>query len=157
MSRSEQARATYQAGQVGNQLSGASDQIADRTKRSQPAGIGGRSDRRQSVRRQGQIKQAVGNVGSLVEALTYIQSQFGGNHAFGELDKAAKLAGSLKSYGATLRMCFRRARREFQLARRCGYGAGHEPLCSNSQACGAAQVRMFRAFWRLATRAHSTG
>lgn len=140
----EQARATYQAGQVGNQLSGASDQIAGRTNdlNRLASGADQIADNLSDVR--GQIKQAVGNVGSLVEALTYIQSQFGGNHAFGELDKAAKMVASFKSYGATLRMYFGGLGENFSWLDDVVAALDTSPLCNNSQACGAARGEFHR-------------
>lgn len=140
----EQARATYQAGQVGNQLSGASDQIAGRTNDLNRLASGADQIADNLFDVKGQIKQAVGNVGSLVEALTYIQSQFGGNHAFGELDKASKLAGSLKSYGATLRMYFGGLGENFSWLDDVVAALDTSPLCNNSQACGAARVEFHR-------------
>ena len=44
----------------------------------------------------GQVSQAIGSVRSLVDALAYIQNQFGGDTTLGQFDNAAKLVTSMR-------------------------------------------------------------
>ncbi len=140
----EAAKATYQAGQVGNQLSGASDLIAGRTNDLNRLASGADQIADNIGDAKGQIKQAVGNVGSLVEALTYIQGQFGGDKTFGEIDKAAKLVTSMRAYGNYLRVNFGALTTNLEWLDDVVAALDTSLLCNNSQYCTAARDEFHR-------------
>ncbi len=102
----EQARATYQAGEVGNQLGGASDMINGRTGdlNRLASGSDQLADSLGDVR--GQITKAMSNVGGLVDALTFIQTMTGGGKALGDLGSADRLISGMRSLGDTMQTTF---------------------------------------------------
>ncbi len=98
----EQAKATYQAGEVGNRLGDASKQITSHTDDLNllTRGAGALADSLGDVR--GQVTQAIGTVRVLVDALSAVQNQFGGNKTFQDLDDAAKLVGGMRALGESI-------------------------------------------------------
>lgn len=98
----EQAKATYQAGVVGGKLDDASKQIHDHTDdlnkltdgADQLAGALG------DVR--GQVGQTMGMVSGLVDALSFIQNQVGGEQALQDIDTASKLVTDMHGVGGRL-------------------------------------------------------
>ncbi len=106
----EQARASWQAGQVGGKLDEGSKQIADRSGDLDKLAGGANLMAGKLGDLRTQVNQAVANAGGLIDALGYLQSVFGGNKTLGELQGAAQLIGSMHSLG-------RRDRGECQLRR----------------------------------------
>lgn len=98
----EQAGLAYQAGEVGSKLNDASQQINDRTDdlNKLTNGADQLADSLGDVRNQ--VGQAVAGVGGLVDALTFLQNQFGEEKTFNDIDKAAKLVGNMQALGDTL-------------------------------------------------------
>ena len=98
----EQTKATWQAGLVGNKLDDASKQIADhdgdlnRLTGGAHQLAGALGDVRD------QVKQSMGNVHTLVNALTYMQNQIGGEKKLKDIDDAAKLVTSMRAMGGSL-------------------------------------------------------
>ncbi len=98
----EQAKTTYQAGEVGQKLDQASTDIANRDQdldrltggAHQLAGALG------DVR--GGVLQAVSSVSGLANALVDMQNRFGGSTKLGEIDQTANLVTSMKSLGDAL-------------------------------------------------------
>lgn len=101
-----QARATYQAGQVGEQLATASGMIADRSSDLNRLASGADQLATSLGDVQGQVNQAAGNVSSLIDALAYIQGLAGGEQTFEDLDKTAKLIDGLRMLGQILQVKF---------------------------------------------------
>ena len=95
----EQARASWQAGQVGGKLDEGSKQIADRTGDLDKLAGGANLMAGKLGDLRTQVNQAVANAGGLIDALGYLQSVFGGNKTLGELQGAAQLIGSMHSLG----------------------------------------------------------
>jgi RND superfamily putative drug exporter len=98
----EQTKATWQAGVVGDKLDDASKQIADhdgdlnRLTGGAHQLAGALGDVRD------QVRQSMGNVHALVNALTYMQNQIGGEKTLKDIDDAAKLVTSMRAMGASL-------------------------------------------------------
>ena len=95
----EQARASWQAGQVGGKLDEGSKQIADRKGDLDKLAGGANLMAGKLGDLRTQVNQAVANAGGLIDALGYLQSVFGGNKTLGELQGAAQLIGSMHSLG----------------------------------------------------------
>jgi RND superfamily putative drug exporter len=95
----EQARATYQAGEVGNKLNDASKLISDKTSDLNllTNGANAMADNLGNMR--GQVSQAMSSVRGLVDALTYMQDQFGGGKTLKEMDTASELVTSVRALG----------------------------------------------------------
>ena len=98
----QEAKSTYQAGEVGSKLADASGLIAanegNLTKLSdgahQLAGVLG------DIR--GQLVNSIGSIRGLLTALTDMQEKFGGEGTLDEIDKTAKLVANMKSVGDAL-------------------------------------------------------
>jgi RND superfamily putative drug exporter len=140
----EQAKATYQAGQVGSQLSGASEQINGRTDdlNRLASGADKLADTLGDIR--GQIKQAMGSVSSLVDALSYIQNQFGGDTTFADIDKAAKLLDGIKQLAAALQVNFAAATSNFEWIDPVVFALDTSLFCDTNPICAAARVQFHR-------------
>ena len=95
----EQARASWQAGQVGGKLDEGSKLIEGRSSDLDKLAGGANlmAGKLGDVRTQ--VNQAVANAGGLIDALAYLQGVFGGNKTLGELQGAAQLIGSMHSLG----------------------------------------------------------
>ncbi len=101
-----QARATYQAGQVGEQLATASGMIANRSSDLNRLASGANELATSLGDVQGQVNQAAGNVSSLIDSLAYLQSLAGGEQTFEDLDKTARLVDGLRQLGEILQIKF---------------------------------------------------
>ena len=140
----EQARATYQAGEVGNQLGGASnlingstgdlnrlaggaDQLAD--------GLGGAS---------GQINQYVGSIGSLIDGLATIQGQFGGDLTLGQLTGSDKLVKSMRSLGELTDRVFGNLSADWGWIDPVVASLDSSPVCNANAACMVARGEFYR-------------
>jgi RND superfamily putative drug exporter len=98
----EEARATFQAGMVGDKLHEASGVISDHTGdlNTLTKGANQLADSLGDVR--GQMMQAMTNVRGLVDLLSYLQSQFGGEKTLKDIDTAAKLVTSMRALGEAI-------------------------------------------------------
>ncbi|MBV9351424.1 MAG: MMPL family transporter, partial [Mycobacterium sp.] len=98
----EQAKTTYQAGEVGNKLNDASQQIKTHTDdlNKLTSGADQLANALGDVRNQ--VGQAVGGVSGLVDALTFLQNSFGGQKTLNEIDNAAKLVTNMRQLGQSL-------------------------------------------------------
>jgi RND superfamily putative drug exporter len=98
----EQTKPTWQAGLVGDKLDDASKQIADHDGdlNRLTGGADQLADALGDVRKQ--VRQSMGNVRTLVNALTSMQSQIGGEKTLKEIDDAAKLVTRMRAMGASL-------------------------------------------------------
>jgi RND superfamily putative drug exporter len=131
----EQARLSYQAGEVGTRLNDAAGQITDRTGDLDALSHGAVSlaDNLGDVR--GQVTQAVSTVRSLVDALSYIQKQFGGKNTLREIDNAAKLVSSMRALGDALGMNFANIADGFGWADPVVTALDASPICDANPLC----------------------
>lgn len=95
----EQAKTSWQAGEVGNKLDEGSKQIVDHTGDLDKLAGGANEMAGKLGEVRSQVNQAVSVVSGLVDALGYLQSVFGGNRALGELEGAEKLVSSIRGLG----------------------------------------------------------
>lgn len=102
----EEAKATFQAGEVGAQLGDTSAQIINRTGDISrlSSGADELADNLSNVRVQ--VNSAVSKVSSLVDALIYIQDNFGGGKTFAEIDNASRLVSGIRALGTALNVNF---------------------------------------------------
>jgi RND superfamily putative drug exporter len=98
----EQARLSYQAGEVGSKIADASKLITDRTGdlNRLAAGANTLADNLGDVRVQ--VTQSVSSVRGLVDSLAYLQNQFGGGETLKQIDNAAKLVSNMQVLGDNL-------------------------------------------------------
>ncbi len=95
----EQAKISWQAGEVGAKLDEGSKQINGSTGDLDrlAGGANEMAGKLGDVRTQ--VNQAVSAVGGLVDALGYLQNVFGGNRALGELEGAERLVSGIRGLG----------------------------------------------------------
>ena len=134
-----QARATYQAGQVGEQLGGVSDLIAGRTGDLNLLSSGAESLASNLGDVRGQVSQAVGNVSSLIDALTYIQDLAGGEKTFADIDKAARMAASISTLGDTMETYFSNLSYSFDWIDPVVVALDTSPYCGTNPLCVGAR------------------
>ncbi len=101
-----EARATYQAGEVGQRLAAAAGMITQRSSDLNRLSSGAEQMATSLGDVKGQVNQAVGNVSNIIDALAYIQGLAGGEQTFEDLDKAARLVDGLRMLGEILQVKF---------------------------------------------------
>jgi putative drug exporter of the RND superfamily len=135
----EAAKATHQAGRVGERLGAGADsiseRIADLNRLSSGAGL--LANKLDDVRTQ--VSQAIGGVSSLVDALASVQNMFGGAKTLGEIDTAARLASSLRTLGNTLQINFSAIMNNFEWVDAVAAGLDASPVCDANPVCSAAR------------------
>ncbi len=140
----EQARATYQAGEVGNQLGGASNLINGSTGDLNRLATGadqmadGLGDAR------GQINQSIGSVRSLIDAFATIQSQFGGDTTLGQFGDADKLVKSMHSLGELMQRVFGNLSADFSWLDPVIASLDASPVCNANPVCITARAQFYR-------------
>ncbi len=139
----EQARATYQAGEVGNQLGGASNLINGSTGdlNQLASGADQMADGLRDAR--GQINQAIGNVRSLIDAFATIQGQFGGDTTLGQFGDADKLVKSMRSLGDLQQRIFGNLSADFSWLDPVVASLDASPVCNASPVCIAARGQFY--------------
>jgi RND superfamily putative drug exporter len=98
----EQARTTYQAGEVGTRLNDASAQITGRTDDLNRLTNGANAVADGVANLRTAINQAIASLRSLVDALSSMQKQFGGEKTLREIGNAATLVGNIRALGDSL-------------------------------------------------------
>jgi RND superfamily putative drug exporter len=86
----------------------------------------------------------MGSVGSLVDALSYIQNQFGGDTTFADIDKAAKLLDGIKQLAAALQVNFGAATSNFEWIDPVVFALDTSPFCDTNLICAAARDQFHR-------------
>ncbi len=102
----EQARLAYQAGRVGERLRDASERIESRDDDLNSLANGANLLADNLGQARGQIANALSGVRGLVDALAYLQNQFGAGTTFRQFDNAAKLVNSMRALGDALNVNF---------------------------------------------------
>lgn len=132
----EQARLSFQSGEVGSRLDEAANLIQDHDSdlTRLTGGADQVADALGAVR--GQIDQSFSTVSGLVQSLTYIQQQLGGNKTLKELDNANKLVDAMHSLGGAMDTNLTAALQTFKdsidpLLR----GLDGSPVCDTDPAC----------------------
>ena len=140
----EQARATYQAGEVGHQLGGASNLINESTGdlNRLASGADQLADGLGDVR--GQVNQAIGNVRSLIDAFATIQGQFGGDTTLGQFGDADKLVKSMRSLGDLMQRIFGNLSADFSWLDPVVASLDASPVCNASPVCITARGQFYR-------------
>ena len=131
----EQARATYQAGEVGSKLGDASKQITDHNDdlNMLTGGADQLADALGDVR--GQVGQAIGTVGVLVDALSSMQHQVGGEKTLKDIDNAAQLITSMHGLGDAIGVNFANFTDSFDWVGPVLQGLDASPVCNADPSC----------------------
>lgn len=140
----EQARASYQAGEVGSQLGEASNLIEGRSGdlNTLVSGADQLADGLGDAR--GQINRSIGSVRSLVDALVSIENRFGGSTTMGQLGGATKLIANMRSFGELLETNVGGLTDSFAWLDPVVASLDASPICSTNAVCGAAREQFRR-------------
>lgn len=131
----EQARLSYQAGEVGTRLGDVSSQIQQRTGDLDrlSAGAGQLASALGMVR--GQVSQALVTVRGLVDALSSLQAQFGGAKTFNDVDNSAKLLSGMHALGDAIGQNLVNVGDLFDSAGPILAALDSSPVCDTDPAC----------------------
>lgn len=140
----EEARATYQAGEVGGQLGDAAGLIAERDGDLDRLTTGSRKLANGLGDLNTQVGQSLGSVRSLVDALAYLQTQFGGTKTFGEIDQAARLVNSIRALGDALQVTFAGLASSFDWVDPVTESLDTSPTCDANPICGTARAEFHK-------------
>jgi putative drug exporter of the RND superfamily len=140
----EQAKLSYQAGQVGNKLSDASTQISSRGADLDELAHGSRAlaDNLGDIR--GGVRQAMGVLTALVDVLSRLQTQVGGSKALQDLDTTGKLAASMRSLGDSIGVNLGQLNDAFDWAGPVLNGLNASPVCEFDPSCRNSRVQLQR-------------
>jgi RND superfamily putative drug exporter len=140
----EQARLSYQAGEVGTKLDDASELINDNDGNLNLLTDGANTLADSLGKVRGQVGQAVSGVRGLVDALSYLQKQFGGDKTLQQIDTAARLASSMRSLGDVIGMNMSGAGDAFAWAAPVVTALDASPTCNADPACSDARNQVHR-------------
>jgi len=141
----EQARASWQAGQVGGKLDEGSKLIQGRGGELDRLAGGAHTmaDKLGEVR--AQVNQAVGTAGGLIDALSYLSNTFGGgSKTLGELQGAMQLVGSMRSLGDTIGVNANFIANNSEWATPVLDALDSSPVCSTTPPCANARAELQR-------------
>lgn len=140
----EQARTSWQAGEVGDKLDQGSRQITDHTGDLDKLAGGANlmAGKLSDVRTQ--VNQAVSAVSGLVDALGFLQNAFGGNRALAELDGAEKLVSGMRSLGDAIGANSNFVANNSEWASPVLGALDNSPMCSAEPACVNARTELQR-------------
>jgi RND superfamily putative drug exporter len=142
----EQARLSFQAGEVGGRLGDTSNLINSRTAELNMLASGADqiADVLGAVR--GQLGQTLATVGGLVQALSVLQNQFGGDQPLQDFDTANKLLDAMHALGNSLGTNVDDALRSFNQSVDPVLNAlTTSPVCNADPACVAARGQLQQA------------
>lgn len=140
----EQARATYQAGEVGGKLGDASKLIADHDNElnTLTGGADQLANALGDIR--GQVGQTVSTVGVLVDGLSSMLHQVGGPKTLNEIDNAAKLIGGMHALGDAINVNLASLVDNLDWLNPVSAALDTSPICNANPACGNARVQLQR-------------
>jgi RND superfamily putative drug exporter len=140
----DQAKLSYQAGEVGSRLSNASNQISDKAGDLDrlAGGAHALADNLGSVR--GGVSQVMGTLTALVGALSALQNQVGGATSLQDLDAAGKLAAGMRSLGDSIGVNLGQINEAFDWAGPVLNGLDASPVCAIDPQCQGARVQLQR-------------
>ena len=148
----EQARLAWQAGEVGNKLGDASQQINGHTNDLDTMSDGANQLANALGDLRNQVDQALPTISGLVESLTFLQKNFGGQKTLNQINDAAKLLTNMRSLGQTLDLNVADVNNLAGIARPILNALDATPVCSLDPNC----VNARDEFQRIAD-AHDSG
>jgi RND superfamily putative drug exporter len=140
----EQARLAWQAGEVGNKLNDASQQIHQRNEDLSKLTNGADQLANALGQVRDQVGQAMAGTRGLVDALTFLQSHFGGGKTLDEIDVAAKMVAEMHDVGQNLGINIADVSDTASLAGPILTALDATPVCSMNPDCVAARNHLQR-------------
>lgn len=140
----EQAKTSWQAGEVGDKLDAGSKQIVDHTGDLDRLAGGANTMAGKLGDVRIQVNQAVTAVGGLVDALATLQNIFGGNRALAELEGAERLVNGMRSLGDSIGANANFVANNSDWANPVLGALDNSPMCSAEPACVNAREELQR-------------
>ncbi|HUH69224.1 MAG TPA: MMPL family transporter [Mycobacterium sp.] len=140
----EQARTSWQAGEVGDKLDEGSKQIVDHIGDLDKLAGGANLMAGKLSEVRTQVNQAVSAASGLVDALSYLQNLFGGNRALGELEGAEKLVNSMRGLGDAIGANANFVANNSDWASPVLRALDNSPMCGAEPACVNARTELRR-------------
>lgn len=140
----EQARTSWQAGEVGSKLDEGSKQIAAHTGDIDKLAGGANLMASKLGDVRAQVNRAISTVGGLIDALAYLQDLLGGNRVLGELEGAEKLIGSMRALGDTIDADASFVANNTEWASPVLGALDSSPMCTADPACASARTELQR-------------
>ncbi|OBG67163.1 transporter [Mycobacterium sp. E188] len=140
----EQAKTSWQAGEVGDKLDAGSKQIVDHTGDLDRLAGGANTMAGKLGDVRTQVNQAVSAVGGLVDALATLQNVFGGNRALAELEGAERLVNGMRSLGDAIGANANFVANNSDWANPVLGALDNSPMCSAEPACVNAREELQR-------------
>lgn len=140
----EQARTSWQAGEVGSKLDEGSKQIAVHTGDIDKLAGGANLMASKLGDVRAQVNRAISTVGGLIDALAYLQDLLGGNRVLGELEGAEKLIGSMRALGDTIDADASFVANNTEWASPVLGALDSSPMCTADPACASARTELQR-------------
>jgi RND superfamily putative drug exporter len=137
-------RATYQAGLVGSRLADGSAQISQRTGdlNKLAAGASTVADSLGDVR--AQVNEIAPSIQSLVDALSSMRTQYGGDKLVRDVDTAAKLVDSINALGNAMGLNFSAVKDMFAWIGPVLTALQGNPVCDADSSCSTSRARFER-------------
>ncbi len=135
----EAASTTVQAGEVGKRLNDASVLIAGRSDdlNQLASGADQLADSLSTLR--DQIAKLMSGVGSVLNALTTIQNQFGGDKTFGQMGDADRLIGGMRALGDVVQATFGDMAKSLEWIDPVVIALDGSPYCDSNPVCSSAR------------------
>ena len=131
----EQARLSFQAGEVGSQLSQATTVISERQGELELLVNGSDQVADALGGVQGEVTRAVATVSGLLEALTDMRNQFGGTKTLNEFDSATKLVNAMRGLGDSIGITVDDATATFDSVEPVLNALNASPICDADPRC----------------------
>ena len=131
----EAASTTRQAGEIGKRLDDASVLIKDRTDDLNRLASGSDQLADSLAILRDQITKLMSGVGSLINGLAAIQSQFGGDMTFGQMGDADRLIAGMRTLGDTLQATFGDLAKNFEWVDPVVIALDGSPYCDSNPVC----------------------
>ena len=140
----QQARLSYQAGEVGDELSTGSRRITDQAGDLNRLAKGANQLADTLVDVRGQVRQAIGSIRGLVESLYYLQNQFGGDRTLNQIDITAKLVNAIRALGDSIGVNFANLLDVFRWSGPVVTALNASPICDADPICSNWRGQMQR-------------
>jgi putative drug exporter of the RND superfamily len=140
----EQARLSYQAGAVGTKLDDANNVINSHSADLDllTNGSGQIADTLGAV--SGQVTQAISTVSGLVDALTYMQQEFGGDKTLEQFDSAAELVTAMRTLGDSIGVNLANTNDSFEGLGPILTALDASPICDADASCSNSRLQLRR-------------
>lgn len=140
----EQAKISYQAGEVGKQLGAGSQQIVQRTSdlARLNSGAGELADSLGTVR--GQVTQAIDQARGMLDTLAAVQNTVGGNKTLRDIDNATKLVTNMRSLGESIGLNVSNLSNSFEWLAPVLTALNASPVCDADPGCVTARNQLVR-------------